>query len=108
VAQRDEVGVLREAVDDGEDDRLLVDLGQSLDEIHRDVRPHLRWHLERLQQPRRLQRLGLVALASGTRPNPVPNQRLIMWDVEIGAQAMEGLLDALVAGRVRQVNNLVA
>jgi len=36
------------------------------------------------------------------------NQHAIPWNVEIGAEAMEGLLDSLVASRVRQEEHLVA
>jgi hypothetical protein len=52
-AERNEMGVLGESVDDGEDDRLAAHLGQPFDEVHRDVRPDLGRHLEGLQQPRR-------------------------------------------------------
>ena len=54
VAERDEVRVLGEAIDDGEDDRLAADLGQPLDKVHGDVNPHLGWHGQGLQQARRL------------------------------------------------------
>jgi len=36
------------------------------------------------------------------------NQHAIPWNVEIGAEAMEGLLNSLVASRMRQEEHLVA
>ena len=44
-----EVGVLGEAVDHREDDRLAAHLGKALDEVHRYIRPDLRWHLQGLE-----------------------------------------------------------
>ena len=35
------------------------------------------------------------------------NQHAIPWNVEIGAEVVEGLLDSLVASRVRQEEHLV-
>jgi hypothetical protein len=40
VAEGDEVAVLAEAVDDGEDHRLPVDTGQCFHEVEADVRPN--------------------------------------------------------------------
>jgi len=48
VAGRNKVGVLGEAVDHCQHDRLAAHLRQPLDEIHRDVRPDLGWHVEGL------------------------------------------------------------
>ena len=39
VADRNEVGVFGEAVDDGEDDRFPANVREALDEVHGDVRP---------------------------------------------------------------------
>ena len=50
VPQWNEVGVLGEPVDDGEDDTLAMDLRKGLDEVHRNVRPHTRRHGQRLQE----------------------------------------------------------
>jgi hypothetical protein len=44
VHQGDEMAVLAEAIDDGEDDRLALHLGKRLDEVDADVRPHHRRH----------------------------------------------------------------
>jgi len=53
MAECDEVAVLAEAVDDGEDDRLPVDLRQRLDEIQPYVGPDHRGHWEGQQETRR-------------------------------------------------------
>jgi hypothetical protein len=55
-----------------------------------------------------LQRLRLVLLAGGARTHPILNQHTIPWNVEIGAEAVECLLDSLVAGQVHQEEHLVA
>lgn len=44
VAERNEVGVLREAVDHDEDGCLAVHAGKSFDEVLGDVLPDLRGH----------------------------------------------------------------
>ena len=64
MSKRDEVGVLGEAIDDGEDDRLTADPRKALDEIHSDVGPHRVRNVERLEEPRRVQVLCLIALAN--------------------------------------------
>jgi hypothetical protein len=71
VAERNKMRVLGEAVDHGEDDGLAAHLQKALDEIHRDVRPHLGWNLQRLQQSRRPECLRLVALTGYARAYPV-------------------------------------
>jgi hypothetical protein len=40
--------LLREAVDHRENDGLAAHLGKALDEVHGDIIPNLRWHIERL------------------------------------------------------------
>ena len=57
VAKCDKMRVLGEAIYDGEDDGLATNLGQPLDEIHGDVRPHMGRHLKGLQETRRLKGL---------------------------------------------------
>lgn len=59
----DEVCVLKEAVDSVQNDRLLIDLRKALDEVHRDVSPHLGRHIKRLEETDQLQGQRLVALA---------------------------------------------
>ena len=72
VAERDEVGVLGEAIDDGKDNRLAADPRKALDEIHSDVGPHRVWNVERLEEPRRVQVLCLVALANSAALDELP------------------------------------
>ena len=47
--QRDEVSILRKAVDHCENDRFAAHLGKALDEVHGYIRPNLRRHLQRLK-----------------------------------------------------------
>ena len=107
MAERDEVGVLGEAVDQREDDRLAAHLGKALDEVHGDIDPDMRRHLQGLKQLGRPQGLRLVALADLTRPNLVTDQGSIARDVEVGAETMEGFLHTLMARRVGQKQYLV-
>jgi hypothetical protein len=71
VAKGDEMRVHGEAVDHREYDGFPANLGQTLDEVHGDIRPHLGRNVEGLQQAGGLQRLGLVPLASVARPHPI-------------------------------------
>jgi hypothetical protein len=48
------MSVLREAVDDGEDDRLVMDLRKSFDEVHCNVGPYDGWQVQGLKQPGQL------------------------------------------------------
>lgn len=49
MAKRDEVGVLGEAINHGDDDELPSHLWRPIDEVEQDVSPNLEWHLEVLQ-----------------------------------------------------------
>jgi len=40
------MGILGQAIHDGEDDALAMYLGKAFHEIHGDVRPHQRWDVE--------------------------------------------------------------
>jgi hypothetical protein len=108
VAERNEVSVLGEAIDHREDDRFAAHLRQPLDEVHGDVGPHLGRHLEGLQQPRWLQGLCLVPLARCARPHPISHQGAVARNVELGAEAMEGFLNALMPRRVGQEDGLMS
>jgi hypothetical protein len=44
VRQGNEMAVLTDAIDDGEDDHLALHLGKCLDEVDADVSPHSRWN----------------------------------------------------------------
>jgi hypothetical protein len=107
VLERDEVGVFGEAVHDGEDDQLAAHLEQPFDEVHRDVRPYLRGHLERLQQPCWRQGRCLVALARGAVPHPIGYQGSVAWNIEFCPEPMQSLLGALMANAMRQLEGLV-
>lgn len=96
VAEGDEVRVLGERVDNGEDDEFPVDLGEALDEVHRDVCPHLGRYHERLQETRRLQGGGLVALACDARAH------------KVSAQPLQCLLDPLMACSMGHHDDLLA
>jgi hypothetical protein len=50
VAWGNEMGVVQETVDDGEDDTLPMHHGQSFHEVDGDVGPHLRGNVEGLQK----------------------------------------------------------
>ena len=80
--------ILREAVHHGEDDRLPADLGQTLDEVHQAVRPHLGGNLEGLEQPRWSLRRRLVALACRAGTDELLYQPPVMGKVEVGAQEL--------------------
>ena len=88
MAQGDEVRIFGEAVDHRQNDRLAIDLGQALDEIHGDVGPYLGRHVEGLQQTSRLQRLRLVPLTSVARPNEVLDEGTITVNEEITTETM--------------------
>ena len=53
MAERDEVHILGEVVDHRMDDGLAAHLGEALDEVHGNIRPDLRWHLQGLEKPSR-------------------------------------------------------
>jgi hypothetical protein len=48
MAERDRVCILGEAFDHCEDDGLAAHLGEALNEVHGDISPHLRGHVEGL------------------------------------------------------------
>jgi hypothetical protein len=102
------VDILGEAIHHREDYELARHLGQPLDEVHGDVGPHLGRHLKGLQEATQLLRQCLVLLARGAGAHPVLDERTIMWNVEVCAQSVEGLLDTLMTRRVRQCQHLVA
>ena len=62
VADHDEVHVLGEPVDDGEDDQFPANVRETLDEVHGYIRPHRARNVEGLQKSGRVQVFRLVAL----------------------------------------------
>jgi len=97
VTEGDEVGVPREGINHREDDRLPVDLRKAFNKVHGDVCPHLRGNLKGLEQPRRSLGRRLVALARRASADIVLHQLLVTGNVEVGAETLQGLVDALVA-----------
>ena len=83
VAEGDEVRVLGEPVDDGEDDRLSVDLGKALDEVHRDIHQHLGRNIERLKKAYWLESRCLVALERDAGTNKVLDKPAVTGNVEV-------------------------
>lgn len=100
MAEGKEVHVLREALDDGENDKLVVNLREAIDEVYEDVGPHIGQHVERLKETDQLQGQRLVALARDTRADVVLADHPVVGDVEFHKQSLEGLLYPLkVSGR---------
>jgi hypothetical protein len=95
--QGNEVAVLGEPVDDREDHQLAIDAGESLHEIHGDVGPHNGRHVERLKQASRVKMLGFVALERGTGMHKVLYRLLGARNVEVEAQAVEGLCHSFMS-----------
>jgi hypothetical protein len=83
-----EVAVLGEPVDDRQDDRLAVDMGKSLHEVHGDISPCTGRHVKRVEQASGVEMLGLVAPASSTSSNEVLDHLLGTGDVEVEAQSL--------------------
>jgi hypothetical protein len=94
-------------VDHREDDGLAADLGQLLNKVHRNIHPHLGRNDEELQQAIGLQCLHLVALTCAAHTHPILDQDTIIEDVEVSAEAVQCLLDSLMARRMGQKELLV-
>jgi hypothetical protein len=88
MAQRNKVGMLREAIHHRQDDALSIDARQPLDEVERDVCPDLGGHLEGLKKAGRVQCLSLVPLTHGARADKVLDQPAIVVDDEVAAQML--------------------
>jgi hypothetical protein len=71
VSQRQEMGGLREPVDNREYDGFAVDAREPLNEVHDHVGPNDRRQLQRLQQAGRMKLLRLVVLTSGAHLDEV-------------------------------------
>lgn len=83
--------------DHDQDHRESSDFEDTLDEVHRDVCLDKVGHFQRLQQAYVVQMFGLVVLIDGAAPHKVPNVSAGMGVVQHGTQAVEGLLDTLIA-----------
>uniref|UniRef100_A0A0A8ZTW4 Uncharacterized protein n=1 Tax=Arundo donax TaxID=35708 RepID=A0A0A8ZTW4_ARUDO len=97
VRQGDEMAVLAEAIHDGEDDRLALHLGQRLDEVDADVRPHSRRNRQWLQQTGRPEVVGLVLLTGDAGLHEILHQTTHGGKMKIPPEPVEGAADALMA-----------
>ena len=88
VCQRDEVAVLAEAVDDGENYCLALHPGQCFNEIDAEVGPHTGRNGQWLEQPGRPQVASLVPLTRGTRLHKVLHHTTHVGELKITPQAV--------------------
>jgi hypothetical protein len=102
MAQRNEMGELREPVNHGQQNTFAMDLWQRLDEIHGGVRPNARQHRQGLQQTSSVERFSLVPLAHRTRPHVVPYDAAIVLNEKLRMKPEQGLLHSLVASCVSE------
>jgi hypothetical protein len=88
MVEGDEVGELREAVNDCQDHWFAADLGESLDKVHGDVTPDRAWHGEQLKELDGMEMLGFVALAHRAPLDEGVHQLVVTRCVEGGAEAV--------------------
>lgn len=81
--QSNEVHEFGEAIDNGENNILLVDLGEALDEIHRYVCPHVERHVEWMKKIDRLQGQCVVVLTCDIGINEVTDKHSFVRDIEV-------------------------
>lgn len=75
MSQWNEVAVLTEAIDDGEDDRFAADARKSFDEVQPQISPNRCGYWKRQQQPGRVEMFRLVALAGSTGTDVILDHR---------------------------------
>ena len=97
---------LGETIHHREDDRLATHLGKTLDEVHGDVALYGRRNLEGLKQSRGMQMFCLVPLTDKSPPDVVADELGHLRAVEVGTQALESLLDAIMANAMGMVEQL--
>jgi hypothetical protein len=107
VRQGNEMAVLDKEIDDGEDDRLALHLGQRLDEVDTDVSPHSRRNRQWLQQTSRPEVVGLVLLTGDAGLHEILHQAAHVWKMKIPPEPMEGAVDALMAVIVDRSQDLL-
>jgi hypothetical protein len=107
VAKRDEVGVLAEAVDDGEDDRLAVDPWQCLDEVQPNVGLDTGRYRQGQQEARWKQVLRLIALARGACPHEVLHNAAHVGEVEVAVQSVPRALHTFMPIVMDRSDNLL-
>ena len=106
VAQWDEMGVLREPVNHGEDNTFTVDLGERLHEVHGDVGLDTGGHRQRLEKAGEVQSLGFVPLAGSTCANVVADDAPVMLDEEPRVEPLKHFLDPLVTRGVSELEDV--
>jgi hypothetical protein len=77
VAEGDEVGIFQKSVHHHQDDRLAADLGETFDEVKRNVAPYAGWYYQWLQEADRMKVSCLVALAHHATADEVVNQAVV-------------------------------
>lgn len=87
---------LGEAINHRQYNTFAIQPWQPIDEIHSNVRPYLRRHVQGLHEARRVQVLSLILLACGARRDELPDQAAIVLDEEFLPESVEGFLAALV------------
>jgi hypothetical protein len=80
VAEVDKMCILGEVIHHGEDDRLAIDIGESFDEVHRDIRPNRGGNRQWLKEARGGAAVHFCRVSTPHKP----------------FVAMQGLLDAFV------------
>jgi hypothetical protein len=100
VAEGYEVCSFGKVVHHGENDRLVIDLGEALDEVQGYVGPDCRQNVEGLQQTGGVEMFSLVLLACGAATHKVPDDGSGARNKEVCAEPVERLLDALVSSTV--------
>ena len=100
VAEGDEMCILGEAINHRENHRFASDLGKAFNKIHGDVGPDGVGNVQRLQQAGWMEMLRLVTLTDGAALHEVADKTAGVRAVEGGAQAVQRLLYAFMAGAV--------
>lgn len=105
VAEGNEVRVLGEAVDDGEDNRLALNLRKALNEIQRDIAPNKRRYRQRLEQTRRVEVFPLATLTSRALSDELANGTPHPRPKEFPRNAKKGFLGPFVRNVVKTCDN---
>jgi hypothetical protein len=95
--RRDEMCILGQSVHNRQHHGLAIDPWKVFNEVHRDVHPNRHRDRKRLQQPRRMKVLCLVALANITASYVFPHKLVVPRRVEGGVQTLEHFLNTFMA-----------
>ena len=107
VAKGDEVAVLAEAVDDGENHRLPTDTGQCFNEVEPNVCPDDSGDWQRHEEAGQVEMLRLVPLTCSTCPHKVLHNTTHVGKMEVAAEPMYSALDALMSIIIDSNHNLL-